>query len=208
MVIQRPVLICGLGNPGKKYEATRHNAGFMTIDRILEKITGAIEEKIYSDRIVYKVTFNNRQLHFLKPLTFMNHSGVAVHKMMMQLQLNASELLVVYDCLDLPLGCIRLRQKGSSGGHRGMDSIIRELETDQFPRLRIGIGRPQFGDTVDYVLSPWYPEQLNVVQQVMDATAESVLCAAVGGVESAMNRYNSWSPETGDNDQQNQGEMH
>ena len=197
-VIHRPVLICGLGNPGENYEATRHNAGFLAIDGILQKITRTIEEKKYNDLILYKTYFNKRQLYFLKPLTFMNRSGVAVRQIMVQLQLEASQLLVVYDCLDLPLGCIRLRQKGSSGGHRGMDSIIRELGTDQFPRLRIGIGRPLFGDTVDFVLSTWDPEQLDVVRQVMDAAAGCVLCAAVDGTEKAMNRYNSWSPVTED----------
>jgi len=134
-----------------------------------------------------------RSLSFLKPLTYMNNSGDAVEKLVRSLELAADEVLVIHDCMDLPLGRIRLRQKGSSGGQRGVESIIEKLGTDQFPRLRVGIGRPDRA-VIDYVLSGWNTDELPLVQEVVGASVDALFLAVRRGVPVAMNAFNAWSP--------------
>jgi PTH1 family peptidyl-tRNA hydrolase len=188
-------LIVGLGNPGQAYAATRHNVGFLVVDRILEE---AREPAVERRDSLYRLTGVGGLL-FLKPFTYMNRSGSAVRAVADICGIDPAEILLVVDCLDLPLGKLRLRQKGSSGGHRGVESVIRELETDAIARLRVGIGRPG-ADTVDYVLSPWADDEADLLRSVLAAAADAVRCAATDGMERAMNRYNGWvvSPDGGD----------
>jgi PTH1 family peptidyl-tRNA hydrolase len=185
-------LIVGLGNPGPKYEGTRHNAGFEVVDRLAGDLTRRQPETRIANGVLLSGCCGDRPVHLFKPLTFMNDSGTAVRAITTVLGLGPENMLVVYDCLDLPLGRLRLRGGGSSGGHRGVESIIRELETDKFPRLRVGIGRPESG-TIDHVLSPWTAAERPVAERVLETAAQAVQTALREGLEGAMNRYNGWT---------------
>jgi len=192
-----PSLIVGLGNPGPDYESTRHNVGFAVVDQVLAKLgSRPCETETRPDRASYTVRFRGGRLVLMKPMTFMNESGSAVAKLAQALDLLPSEIFIVCDCIDLPLGRIRLKRQGSSGGHRGVESVIQELSADDFPRLRVGIGRPTAA-TVDFVLSTWAEPELPLVSQVIDVSAEAVLCVLTNGIEAAMNRYNGWRADTG-----------
>jgi PTH1 family peptidyl-tRNA hydrolase len=190
-----PQLIVGLGNPGPKYAATRHNIGFLTIDRLLATARGEVREEHRFSSMLYRLRLAGRHMVLAKPLTFMNVSGEAVAGMRKSLELTPQEIMVVYDCLDLPLGRLRIRSEGGSGGHRGMQSVIDALETEQIPRLRIGIGRQTDSDVVDYVLSTWTAAEQPLVEQVVITAARAVQYAARRGVTAAMNAYNAWTTE-------------
>ncbi|WP_333784162.1 aminoacyl-tRNA hydrolase [Thermocrinis sp.] len=168
-------LVVGLGNPGKKYERTRHNVGFMVVDELLKKL----RVKEYTQEClshVYKVKVLNREVLVAKPQTYMNNSGLAVLNLLEEYELSPKDMMVVYDDLDLPLGRIRLRLEGSSGGHHGVESIIKEIKSENFARLRIGIGRPKNKDkVVEYVLSPFEPEEEQILYAVLDRASECVL---------------------------------
>jgi PTH1 family peptidyl-tRNA hydrolase len=192
-----PKLIVGLGNPGEKYQGTRHNAGFAVIDRLLEKIGPPQSScRKYQSEVVW-VRYAGQELCLMKPLTYMNASGEAVGPMQRELGVLPQEILVIYDCLDLPLGRLRLRRAGSSGGHHGMDSVIGSLGTQGFLRMRVGIGSPQQSGVIDYVLSPWSVDEKVLVSEVFDTAAEAVLVATRLGFGQAMNRYNGWNSGVG-----------
>ncbi|NPA57924.1 MAG: aminoacyl-tRNA hydrolase [Aquificae bacterium] len=181
--------VIGLGNPGKEYEKTRHNIGFMVADAVasLLKCGRKYTEECFSH--VYHCP--DHDLLIAKPQTYMNNSGVAVKNLMQDYNIKPSEILVVYDDLDLPLGTIRLRKKGSSGGHRGIQSIIENIKTDQFPRLKIGIGRPERKEqVVDYVLSPFEKGELMVVDRVVQSAARCITDVLKYGIDKSMNSCN------------------
>ncbi len=168
-------LVVGLGNPGKKYERTRHNVGFMVVDELLKKLR-VKEHTQECLSHVYKVKVLTREVLVAKPQTYMNNSGLAVLNLLEEYELNPQDIMVVYDDLDLPLGKIRLRLEGSSGGHHGVESIIKEIRSENFARLRIGIGRPKDRDkVVEYVLSPFEPEEEQVLYAVLDRASECIL---------------------------------
>lgn len=192
------MLIAGLGNPGLRYTGTRHNAGFLVADSLAERLHAQPEASPNSGFDLLRVEVDNRSVFLVKPMAFMNRSGVAVREMVDRLGLEARDVLVIYDCLDLPLGRIRLRPAGSSGGHRGVESVIRELETDQFPRLRVGIGRPEFGAAIDYVLSPWAAAELPILERCVEAATDAVVMAITAGLQAAMNRFNGWAAAADD----------
>lgn len=194
-----PKLIVGLGNPGPEYAETRHNAGFMVVDGVLSRYGRNASREHRCDCLIHTLRCGGRRLTLAKPLCFMNQSGSAVAKMARVLELLPNEIFIVCDCLDLPLGRIRLRDGGSSGGHKGVESLIQELGTDHFPRLRVGIGRPA-ATAVDHVLSAWAPEEAPVVAEIVTAAVEAVLLAARRGVSVAMNAYNGWTPAEPTND--------
>lgn len=182
-------LIVGLGNPGPKYAETRHNVGFLVIDRILAGQT-RVRTEASADGVRYTIAGpGGGELNLLKPLTYMNASGVAVREAAGNLGIPSDRILVVYDCLDLPLGRLRLRRGGSSGGHRGVESVITELETSGFLRLRVGIGRPDC-ETIDYVLASWSSTERAIVDQTVDVSAQAAMCVAERGIDAAMNSYN------------------
>ncbi len=183
-------LIVGLGNPGKEYENTRHNVGFMVVDELVKslKLKNPSEEAL---SLLYRTRIGGKEVIFAKPLTYMNNSGAAVYNLLEEFNLSPENMLVVYDDLDLPLGSIRLRLKGSSGGHKGVESIIKYIGTENFPRLRIGIGRPKKKeDVVKYVLSPFSREEENTINKVIKKAVRCILRAIEISPERAMEYCN------------------
>ncbi|MFW5802313.1 MAG: aminoacyl-tRNA hydrolase [Verrucomicrobiota bacterium] len=192
-------LIVGLGNPGDKYAETRHNVGFLVAEAVAERLRNPTVGKAFHGRWI-DGRFAGRAVSVLVPMTFMNRSGDAVAAAVRAGRCEPRRMLVVYDCLDLPFGRIRMRQQGGSGGHRGLQSIIDAVGMSEVPRLRVGIGRPQDAETVDYVLSPWNAEEREGLSVVIDAAAEAALTAVRNGVVASMNQYNRWSLTTPDAD--------
>ncbi|MGB9791469.1 MAG: aminoacyl-tRNA hydrolase [Thermacetogeniaceae bacterium] len=183
-------LVCGLGNPGEDYADTRHNAGYMVVER-LRSAHGGSWRRFDSLAQVCSVEIGGTPVLLVQPLTYINSSGRAVQPLVRRWGVSPGSLLVVSDDLDLPFGAIRLRPAGSSGGHRGIQSVIDCLGTQEFPRLRIGIGRPPEGvDAAEYVLSPFSPEERGRLEEILELAAEAAACWAVEGVEAAMSRYN------------------
>ena len=184
------VLVVGLGNPGREYEKTRHNIGFMVIDSMLEKLGGASPET-GCNSIFYKLKYKGKKVIFAKPQTFMNLSGNAVSSLLNKEQLDKANLLVIHDELDLPPGKIRIRNGGSSGGHNGINSIIECLGNQQnFMRMRLGIGRDR--NVVDYVLGEFKDEEKEVIARVVDSAADAALELLKAPPAAVMNKYNSF----------------
>lgn len=183
-------VIIGLGNPGMKYAQTRHNVGFLCIDRLCEKWDVPLAQ------FKWEADIGERQLGgekviLCKPQTYMNRSGAAVRALMDDVKADIEDLVVIYDDLDLPPGRIRLRLKGGAGGHNGVKSVIQHLGTDQFKRIRIGIGRPHPPVSVtDYVLSPFARVEEERVAGALDRAVEAVACWLESSFPEAMNRYN------------------
>ncbi len=186
-------LVIGLGNPGSEYEKTRHNVGFEVIDLLRTQI----KKRETTNRCrseVDKVRYASKTVFMQKPLTYMNLSGEAVKGLCRQEKITADEILVIYDCLDLPAGTLRVRQGGSSGGQKGMQSIIDHLGSDSIKRIRIGIGSEEREDTSDFVLSRFTEDERKVMDSVISTSADAVKCAIRFGVTRAMNLFNGLSP--------------
>lgn len=186
-------LIVGLGNPGTEYVGTRHNVGFEVIDalgQIFKQRQGFVNR---CRSQVETVRWAKKNFWLMKPQTFMNLSGEAVKCLCRQEQINPEEILVVYDCLDLSVGRMRLRPSGSSGGQKGMESIITHLGTENVNRLRIGIGALEEGEknTADFVLSPFPSREREVMDRTVLQAVEAVKSVILSGIEVAMTRHNS-----------------
>jgi PTH1 family peptidyl-tRNA hydrolase len=183
-------LIVGLGNPGIEYQFTPHNLGFLTIDRIASD--RGIEVKNRQCRaLTARAVIGSDTVLLAKPETYMNLSGLAVRELLAKHDLGPEDLVVIYDELDLPLGRIRIRQRGSSAGHNGMESVIGALGTQEFVRVRLGIApERKIRDGVKYVLTPFRKAQLKTVDGVLDSAAEAVQLILSEGVAVAMNRFN------------------
>lgn len=184
-----PVIV-GLGNPGSKYAGTRHNIGFELLDRLAAELSvslGPGKGPFHIGNGVYQ----REKIILVKPNTYMNLSGDAVQQVLHYYKIDASECLVCYDDLDLEIGDIRLRHKGSAGGHNGIKDIILKLGTDLFPRLRIGIGNnfPK-GQQVNYVLSKFKPEEKKKINETLDTAVQAALTFVTDGIDKAMNSYN------------------
>lgn len=193
-------LIIGLGNPGSEYENTRHNAGFMAVGRLIQSMPeGAFSESHTAESRVFTGRFRGRKLVFQMPLTYMNCSGSAVKTLSCRLGIPPEEILVISDDLDLPVGRIRLRRGGSDGGHNGLKSIISELGSANFLRMRIGIGRPEPGKTVDYVLTGFEGEESVNFQEALELAVQAVRTALSAGISTAMNKFNA-ARNPGDSD--------
>ena len=190
-----PYLIVGLGNPGNKYAENRHNIGFRLVDRVAGTSGVRVARKKRFHAEVGEGRIGAHRVVLAKPLTFMNDSGRAVQAIRHWYKVPTQHILVIYDDLDLPLGRIRLRQGGSSGGHNGMRSTITALGSDGFARLRVGIGRPTRGDPIDYVLSDFTRDEEPVVGRLCDRVDEIVLRYLDDGIKAAMNEYNGWAIE-------------
>jgi PTH1 family peptidyl-tRNA hydrolase len=176
------VIILGLGNPGDKYANTRHNVGFMVLERIAKS---SKNWKSGPNYLYHDLNISGEKVKLVKPMTFMNLSG-EVFK-----YLPHDDIIVVYDDLALPLGKIRIRKDGSAGGHNGIKSIIAHIG-QTFPRIRIGIGpKPQNVDAADYVLSDFTAEEFEKLQKVIDITVEAIELIVSQGIDKAMNKYNS-----------------
>ncbi len=183
-------LIAGLGNPGKQYEDTRHNVGFKVIDKLCEK-WGLTLNKTKFNGLYAKEMINGKKVILLKPLTYMNLSGEAISPLMDYYKIPAENLLVIYDELDLPVGKIRLRFKGSAGGHNGLKSIIKHIGTEEFKRIRIGISRPPEGrSVVDHVLGKFTQEEQPVINEMIEKSADAAAMWLEKPFLEVMNMYN------------------
>ncbi len=183
-------LIVGLGNIGRKYEHTRHNVGFNVID-LVAKRNGGGSPKAKFDGTTMDVTIGSERGLLLWPHTLMNRSGLSVQAAVAFFQLPLTELLVICDDFNLPLGKLRFRSQGSAGGQNGLGDIIKRLGSQEFSRLRIGIGpMPDAWDPADYVLGRFGPSDRTIIRETIDRAAEGVECWVTEGIEAAMNRFN------------------
>jgi PTH1 family peptidyl-tRNA hydrolase len=184
-------LIVGLGNPGIEYQFTPHNLGFLTIDRIANGLGIEIRNR-QCRALTARATIAGKPVVLAKPETYMNLSGLSVRELVAEHQVDVErDLLVIYDELDLPLGAIRIRQRGSSAGHNGMESILGALNTDEFLRIRLGSAPDRkILDSVKYVLTPFRRAQEKVVVEVLDTAAQAVEVILKEGPAAAMNRFN------------------
>jgi len=183
--------IIGLGNPGPKYAETRHNVGFRVIDLLAARHHFPTPQRMLQ-AIVGEGKIKSSQVLLAKPMTFMNESGRAVARLCAHSDLTPSDLLVIYDDINIDLGMLRLRREGSSGGHKGMQSIIDFLGTEQIPRLRLGIGRlPPEAEARGFVLSPFDPDEEKAAEELIHQATEVVEYLLAEGLEAAMSRFNS-----------------
>jgi peptidyl-tRNA hydrolase, PTH1 family len=184
-------LIVGLGNPGIEYQFTPHNLGFLTIDCLANDVGAEVRNR-NCRALTARAVIEEQQVLLAKPETYMNLSGMAVRELVGKYEVDpAKDLIVIYDELDLPLGRIRIRQRGSSAGHNGMESIIGALGTQQFLRVRLGVGPDKkVSDGAKYLLSPFRKAQLKVVDEIIDTASEAVRVILKEGPGAAMNRFN------------------
>jgi PTH1 family peptidyl-tRNA hydrolase len=182
-------VIVGLGNPGRRYQATRHNLGFMTVDVLASRLPDGTRRNRFQAELL-ETRDSDRRVVLARPETFMNESGVAVAQIARWYKVPRQRLLVIYDELDLPFGAIRLRADGSAGGHNGIASVIRQLSTQEFARLRIGIDRPPQGPTVPYVLSTFRPDEQRELPAILERAADAALVWLREGAIVAMNQFN------------------
>jgi len=188
-------LIVGLGNPGEQYAKNRHNVGFQCVKYVADRHGLQFNEKQHKARIANGVIVGERVV-LAKPFTYMNDSGQSVAALMRWYKLEPTQLLVIYDDLDLPFATIRLRASGSAGGQNGMKSIIQQLGTQNFPRLRIGIGRPVTGrEPRDYVLNNWDREQTQQLPELYSRVTDAVETWLRDGLTLAMTRFNAAEPK-------------
>ena len=184
-------LVVGLGNPGAKYENTRHNVGFMTAD-ILAGRSGEPIRRVKYHALTSEAVIGGQSVLLMKPTTFMNLSGQAVSEAARFYKIPADHVLVISDDVDLPLGKLRIRKSGSAGGHNGLKNIIQLLGTDQFPRLKIGVGgkpHPDY-DMADWVLGQFQGEDKKTIDAAAARAADAVECLLADGIDRAMNQYN------------------
>jgi peptidyl-tRNA hydrolase, PTH1 family len=183
-------LVIGLGNPGKKYERTRHNVGFLVVDRIASQNEVKVRTK-RCNALVGEWSSHGEKIVLAKPQVYMNRSGESVKALIRELHASLEDIVVVYDDLDLPFGRIRIRSKGSGGGHRGMASVIDSLAGARFDRIRVGIGRPPVGmDPADYVLEPFSAQEVAELDDLVSRASQAVMCLLHDGSERAMAQFN------------------
>ncbi len=181
-------LLVGLGNPGSRYARTRHNIGFLAIEELLGR-----EGLEFRERTDYKIcdgSIEGERIAIMEPLTFMNRSGSAVRKVADRFAVFPENIIVVHDDLDLDTGRLKIRRKGSSGGHKGVESIIQSIGSSDFVRVKIGIGRDQSVPVEKYVLSKFTKEELPLVRDAVGMAADSIPFIISEGVEKAMNKFN------------------
>ena len=194
-------VICGLGNPGRKYENTRHNIGFIAIDRLADKLDVKVNRSRFRST-VGETQIDGEKVLLVKPETYMNDSGLAVKEIMDFYKLDPSDLIVIYDDFDIPEGTVRIRPFGSSGTHNGMKSIIRLLGSDRFPRIRIGTGKEDMEkrELIGFVLGGFTGEEVKIMENAVDVARDAAICFAKSGIDRAMNRYNGIRPKTSQKD--------
>ncbi|SHE42588.1 aminoacyl-tRNA hydrolase [Clostridium fallax] len=186
-------LIVGLGNPGKQYEGTRHNIGFDAIDYLANKYNIDINREkfkgVYGEGLI-----GTSKVILLKPTTYMNLSGESIREVVNFYKLEEEEIIVIYDDISLPVGKMRIRPKGSAGGHNGIKSIIGNIGSEVFPRIKIGVGQPQH-DLVSHVLGKFEVEDRKILEKVLPAVGDAVDCIIKKDVKNAMNEFNGFSVE-------------
>jgi PTH1 family peptidyl-tRNA hydrolase len=186
-VEEKPIrLVAGLGNPGPEYAATRHNIGFMVVDQLTAQFGSTWEKSTKWDALWAKCGSGL----IVKPKSFMNRSGYPLFAIAQFYKIEPRQILVVLDDLALPLGRLRLRARGGTGGHNGLESVIVQFGTEEIPRLRIGIGEAPAGESVDYVLSRFFEEEKPIVRSAIDRAVKAVKCVIDNGLVSAMNTFN------------------
>lgn len=182
-------LIVGLGNPGREYENTRHNIGFIVLDKIANKLNENYSNNKF-DGLYFMKNINNEKVIFLKPQKYMNLSGEVVSKFINYFHIDISDILIICDDLDLPSGKIRIRKKGSSGGHNGLKNIFLKLGSDNLKRLKIGISNDKLYDTKDYVLGKFSKEELNNIDNKTSLASDICLEFIEEDFEKLMSKYN------------------
>ena len=182
-------LIVGLGNPGKEYAGTRHNCGFMVIDRLASKLNVDVDQNKFKG-LYAKVKYHGEDIILLKPQTYMNLSGESVNAVMNFFKIDKEDLLVIYDDLDMPVGKLRLRKTGSAGGHNGIKNIIAHLNSQDFKRIRVGLDRHKYMNVADYVLSRFSKVESEAIEQGIENAANAVLDYLDNDFNHAMNYYN------------------
>jgi peptidyl-tRNA hydrolase, PTH1 family len=189
-------IVVGLGNPGKRYEATPHNVGYATVDVLAGRLRSALRRSFRFNSRMARAKVTGEDVLLVKPETYMNNSGMAVQRIMRYHRATLEDLIVVLDDADLELGRLRVKAKGSSGGHLGLSSVIEHVHGDGFARVRIGIGRREgAGNLVEHVLSPFSGEDKSAVNAAVQRAADAVLCVIEQGREAAMNSFNASVPQ-------------
>jgi PTH1 family peptidyl-tRNA hydrolase len=188
--VLKKILIVGLGNPGAEYKYTRHNIGFLAADHLAEKLNTSFKSERYGDVAI--ANYRGKRFIILKPATYMNLSGKAVRYWLEKEKIDKNNLLIITDDVNLDFGTIRIRPKGSDGGHNGLKSIQELIGGAQYPRLRFGIGKdyPQ-GRQVDYVLGKWTEEQIRQIPDLLNTVTDAVINFAQEGLQRTMNKFNS-----------------
>ncbi len=183
--------IVGLGNPGLKYENTRHNAGFLTIDYLASKY--GIDVKNSKFKSLYgQGVISGQKVMLVKPQTYMNNSGEAVREIINFYKFDIDKLIVIYDDIDIEFGTIRIRKKGSAGTHNGMKSIIYQIQDDKFPRIKIAVGKkPEYMDLANFVLSGFTEKEAEVIREEIKLAADSIETMIETGIDMSMNKFNS-----------------
>ena len=182
-------LIVGLGNPGKKYEGTRHNMGFMAIDLLSDQAQLDVDKEVFHGLMGRGKIFDQDVILF-KPTTYMNLSGTAVQEVVHYFKIALEDIVVIYDDMALPVGSIRLRKEGSSGGHKGMQNIIDCLSTEAIKRIRVGIGEPGDNDNIDFVLSKPLKDEMPLISEAIEDAVRAVKEYLKSDFDRAMNKYN------------------
>lgn len=190
-----PELIVGLGNPEPKYDNTRHNIGFAAVDELAKVWQMPLKEnKRFQGLFAEGVTQGGQKVRLLKPLTYMNRSGQSVRAVTDWYKVEPRSVLVIYDDMDLPVGRLRMRLSGSAGGHNGMKSIIAHLGSQEFPRLRIGIGKSEVEKgTISHVLGKFAPEEFKAIDEILYISVKAIELGLKQGIEQSMNRYNGFT---------------
>lgn len=192
---ERIRVIVGLGNPGRRYEKTRHNIGFQVIDRLADRCSIGFAQK-GADWLWGQGNIAGHEVYLLKPLGYMNRSGEAVREFLAERDLFAARILVIHDDLDLAPGRLKVMRRGGAGGHRGVASIIAHLDHQDFARIKLGIGRPKHQETVEaFVLDDPYPEEVETWLSSVEAGVEAALLIMDRGVTAAMNHFNAQKPD-------------
>lgn len=181
--------LIGLGNPGRQYSQTRHNAGFLVIDRIADEANIELNQKGFQS-LYGKGLLNGEQVILVKPQTFMNLSGEAASSIIRYYRIPLEQVLIIYDDLDLLLGTIRIRLFGSAGGHKGLSSVLTSLGNQGVPRLRVGIGRPTKETVVDYVLAPFSGDEMTKFKASINRAAQAGISFITNGAQATMSRFN------------------
>lgn len=189
-----PELIVGLGNPEPKYDKTRHNIGFAAVNELAKVWQMPLKENKRFQGLFSEGVAGGQKIRLLKPLTYMNRSGQSVRAVTDWYKLKSQAVLVIYDDMDLPVGRLRMRLSGSAGGHNGMKSIIAHLGGQDFPRLRIGIGKSDGNkETISHVLGKFAPEETQAIEEILYVSAKAIELSLKEGIEKSMNRYNGFS---------------
>lgn len=183
-------IIAGLGNPGSKYEFTRHNTGFLMLDYYAQ-LKGFKINKLKNNALIAEYIHNGEKILFLKPQTFMNLSGEAIRALSDYYKVDNEDILVIYDDISLPLGRMRIRKKGTDGGHNGIKNIIYQLQTDVFPRIKIGVSMCDKDNMIDHVLGTFSKKELEILKEMAEITAKAIDKILADGADAAMNIYNS-----------------